>query len=122
MVISQRLVRKLCSCKKAAPPTAKEKFQLNEFGINCSKLYHPKGCPKCGNTGYSGRMAIFDILVVDDELRGLLEDEHTNLSNIQKQLKRSAGGNAMIRSGCNLAARGLTSLDEVRRVTLEVNN
>ena len=97
-------------------------MKFKEFGIDCSKVYGPKGCPKCGNTGYSGRVALFDILAVNDELRELLEDEHTNLSNIQKRLKSSAGGSAMIRSGYALAAKGITSTDEVRRVTLEVTN
>ena len=122
VVVSQRLVRKLCSCKKSASPSDEDKMKFKEFGIDCSKVFVPKGCPKCGNTGYRGRQALFDILAVDDELRELLEDEHTNLSNIQKRLKKSAGGNAMVRSGYALAAKGVTSLDEVRRVTMEVTD
>ena len=122
MVISQRLVRKLCSCKKAHALSEKEKTQFEYYGINCSKVFAPKGCSKCGNTGYSGRMALFEILMVDDELRELLEDEHTNLSNIQKRLKASTGGNAMIRSGYDAVSKGITSLEEVQRVTLELKN
>ena len=122
MVISQRLVRKLCSCKKAHALSEKEKTQFEYYGINCSKVFAPKGCSKCGNTGYSGRMALFEILMVDDELRELLEDEHTNLSNIQKRLKASTGGNAMIRSGYEAVSKGITSLEEVQRVTLELKN
>ena len=67
-------------------------------------------------------MALFDILAVDDELRELLEDEHSNLSSIQKKLKANSGGNVMLRSGFNLVAQGVTSFDEVKRVTMEMNN
>ena len=122
MVISQRLVRKLCTCKKPHTPSEQEKAQFKNLGIECGKIFAPKGCSKCGNTGYSGRMALFEILLVDDELRGLLEDEHTNLSNIQKKLKATAEGNAMLRSGYDLVAKGITSLDEVLRVTMELKN
>ena len=122
MVISQRLVRKLCSCKKPHTPSEQEKAQFKNLGIECGKIFAPKGCSKCGNTGYSGRMALFEILLVDDELRELLEDEHTNLSNIQKKLKATAEGNAMLRSGYDLVAKGITSLDEVLRVTMELKN
>ena len=122
IVVSQRLVRKLCSCKKSVTPSEEDRLMFGQFGISCSKLYEPKGCPKCGNTGYSGRVALFDILSVDDELRELLEDEHTNLSNIQKRLKKSTGGSLMIRSGYTLAAQGITSTSEVRRVTMEIKN
>ena len=122
VVVSQRLVRKLCSCKKPVAPSEEDRLQFGQFGISCSKLYEPKGCPKCGNTGYSGRVALFDILTVDDDLRELLEDEHTNLSNIQKRLKKGTGGSAMIRSGYVLAAKGITSTEEVRRVTMEIKN
>ena len=122
MVISQRLVRKLCTCKKPHTPSEQEKAQFKNLGIECGKIFAPKGCSKCGNTGYSGRMALFEILLVDDELRELLEDEHTNLSNIQKKLKATAEGNAMLRSGYDLVAKGITSLDEVLRVTMELKN
>ena len=98
------------------------KAQFKNLGIECGKIFAPKGCSKCGNTGYSGRMALFEILLVDDELRELLEDEHTNLSNIQKKLKATAEGNAMLRSGYDLVAKGITSLDEVLRVTMELKN
>ena len=122
MVVSQRLVRKLCSCKKARKVTAEEALKFRQAGIECSQVYEPKGCAKCGNTGYSGRMALFDVLLVDDELRALLEDEHTNLSNIQKKLQTQTQGNVMERSGLLQAADGVTSLAEVFRVTLELKN
>ena len=122
MIVSQRLVRKLCSCKKARKVTAEEALKFRQAGIDCSQVYEPKGCAKCGNTGYSGRMALFDVLLVDDELRALLEDEHTNLSNIQKKLQTQTQGNVMERAGLCQAADGVTSLDEVCRVTLELKN
>ena len=67
-------------------------------------------------------MAVFDILTVNDELRALLEDEHTNLSNVRRQLEKASHGNVMARSGYALVARGITSVAEVVRVTLDLKN
>ena len=120
LVVSQRLVRKLCSCKKYRPPTPEEAKILEEAGSRCSKIFVPTGCPHCGNTGYSGRAAIFDILAVNDELRTLLEDEHANLSNIRKKLECINEGNLMFKSGCKLVVQGDTSFEEVQRVTMEL--
>ena len=120
LVVSQRLVRKLCSCKKHRPPTEEEKAVMQKYGIDCSKVWIPKGCPKCGETGFSGRIALFDILSVTDTLRAALEDEHTNLSNIRKQLSHAESGNAMLRSGYALVADGVTSIEELQRVTMEI--
>ncbi|MBQ7693689.1 MAG: Flp pilus assembly complex ATPase component TadA [Lentisphaeria bacterium] len=122
VVISQRLVRKLCTCKKRVEPTPEQQATLREAGQECTCVYEPVGCPKCGNTGYSGRMAVFDILTVNDELRALLEDEHTNLSNVRRQLEKASHGNVMARGGYALVARGITSIAEVVRVTLDLKN
>ena len=65
-------------------------------------------------------MAIFDILAVNDELRTLLEDEHTNLSNIRKTLEGANEGSLMLKCGCSLVAKGETSFEEIQRVTLEL--
>ncbi len=120
LVVSQRLVRKLCSCKKHRPPTDEEKALFEKYGIECGKVYIPKGCPKCGETGFAGRIALFDILSVNDSLRSALEDEHTNLSNIRKQLAGASCGSAMLRSGYGLVAQGITSPEELQRVTMEI--
>ena len=122
LVVSQRLVRKLCTCKKGHAPTAEQSAELERFNIKCGKVYEPQGCSKCGNTGYSGRMALFDILAVDDSLRELLEDDRSNLSSIQKKLKEGPDGNVMLRTGYGLVAQGVTSFSEVKRVTMEMNN
>ena len=122
VVISQRLVRKLCTCKKRVEPTTEQQEALRQAGQECAYIYEPGGCPKCGGTGYSGRMAVFDILTVNDELRALLEDEHTNLSNVRRQLEKASHGNVMARAGYALVAKGITSVAEVVRVTLDLKN
>ena len=122
VVISQRLVRKLCTCKKRVEPTPEQQETLRQAGQECAYIYEPVGCPKCGGTGYSGRMAVFDILTVNDELRALLEDEHTNLSNVRRQLEKASHGNVMARGGYALVAKGITSVAEVVRVTLDLKN
>ena len=120
VVISQRLVRKLCDCKKRVEPTQEQKETLRQAGQVCTSIYEPGGCPKCGGTGYSGRMAVFDILTVSDELRTLLEDEHTNLSDVRRQLESASRGSVMARAGYALVAKGITSIAEVTRVTLDL--
>ena len=122
LVVSQRLVRKLCTCKKGRAPTAEEKAELANYGLKADKIYEPQGCSKCGKTGYSGRMAVFDILTVNDTLREMLENTNSNLSSINKRLKAAYGGNVMLRSGYNLVTQGITSFEEVIRVTMEMKN
>ena len=118
-IVSQRLVRKLCSCRKSKSPSEEEKNQFRSFGMECAKLFIPKGCDKCAGTGYSGRAALFDILTVDDHLRSLLEDKQATLFNIQQELKLANSGNMMLRSGLELALREVTSIEEVMRVSCE---
>ena len=119
-VVSQRLVRKLCSCKKSKSPTEEENNQFRSFGMECSKLFAPKGCDKCAGTGYAGRAALFDILTVDDHLRSLLEDTQATLFNVRQELQLANSGNMMLRSGLELAAGGVTSIEEVIHATLEL--
>ena len=81
-ILAQRLVRTLCKdCKEEYAPTQEEFAELMEeygleywdtLGITYSpdfKLYRPKGCAKCGNTGYKGRMGIHELLVATDEMK-----------------------------------------------------
>ena len=119
-VIAQRLLRLLFpACKEKYEPTDDE---LGKIGIKREQLkgetiYRAKGCDKCFDMGYSGRSAIFEMLLIDDEIRNL------TLGNVDSgQIKRKAiehGMTTLRTDGANHVLRGLTSIDEVIRVTEE---
>ncbi len=121
-VIAQRLLRFLCpSCKEPYEPSDDE---LMKLGISRGKLkdgvlYRAKGCEKCFDMGYSGRSAIFEMLIIDDDIRNL------TLGNVDSgQIKRKAmehGMTTLRMDGADHVVNGLTSIDEVMRVTEEEN-
>jgi len=119
-VIAQRLLRFLCaSCKEPYEPHEDE---LQRIGIRRSQLedgvlYRARGCEKCFSMGYSGRTAIFEMLLINDDIRNL------TLSQVDStKIKRKAiehGMTTLRMDGAEKVARGLTSVDEVMRVTEE---
>lgn len=118
-IVSQRLVRTLCpDCKSSfdlsdAPHTFDEiRPWLNEG--EGRKLYAAKGCPKCQQTGYSGRTGIFEVLPITQELRGLVSEGKSS-GDIRKAAMK---GNMMeFRQAALLkVARGITSTEEIFRV------
>lgn len=121
-VLAQRLVRKLCMhCRKPyqAQPEVIEEKGLSKFMVNGElTLYQSVGCKECGDIGYSGRMAIIEFLVMSDALRKMVM-EHKESGLIQEQAVKD-GMLTLYHDGLAKAAKGLTTLDEVLRVTTEV--
>jgi len=119
-VIAQRLVRVLCEeCKTPLQLDASHVRSLNGAGEEFvgEYVYKPKGCRKCFNTGYSGRQAIFEIMVMDDELKNLVMQ--TSDSNRIKESALRAGMNTLRHDGVSKVLKGVTSIGEVFRVTQE---
>ncbi len=119
-VIAQRLLRFLCSsCKEPYEPHDDElqRMGIRRGQIHDGVLYRARGCEKCFNMGYSGRTAIFEMLLIDDDIRNL------TLSQVDStKIKRKAiehGMTTLRMDGAEKVARGLTSVDEVMRVTEE---
>jgi len=117
--LAQRLVRALCpSCRKAYPP-GDEHF--DKLGVARGRLhggavfYHPVGCAECNNSGYKGRLGIFEILIVDDAVRTLIT-QRADASMIRKAAE-ATGFLSMREQAAEAVAAGLTSLEEVVRVT-----
>ncbi|MBI3318343.1 MAG: Flp pilus assembly complex ATPase component TadA [Candidatus Omnitrophica bacterium] len=113
LVIAQRLVRKLCAeCKEAHPPASslQEKVKLPP-----GTYFRPKGCPACRNSGYRGRVGIYEVLRADDKIRDLIAKGAT--ADEIKALSRSQGMKSLLESGIDKAAAGLTSLEEVFSIT-----
>jgi general secretion pathway protein E len=112
--VAQRLVRLLClHCKRATPATPGQEAKLGR-SLGGATYYAPVGCPKCGLKGYLGRRGAFEILTVDETLRGLIV-ERASPERMQRAAVAS-GMTTLVESGLALARRGETSLDEVIRM------
>jgi len=118
-IIAQRLVRKLCpQCKAPAILTEREMRTLNLDArqVAESDIMGPTGCDACRQIGYKGRMGIFEIFKVDDEVRHLINQELTS-----PQLRRRArelGMRTLREDGIRKVLSGTTSASEVMRVTM----
>jgi general secretion pathway protein E len=118
-VLAQRLVRTLCAaCRTTMAPTAGEAELLADMGLSRSQvLSAPVGCDACNDTGYRGRTGIYELLVIDDEVRRLIHDRAP-----EAILRDAAGRAGMIplrRDGARWLESGRTSLAELVRVTRE---
>jgi type II secretory ATPase GspE/PulE/Tfp pilus assembly ATPase PilB-like protein len=115
-VLAQRLVRKLCErCKEPYAPAPE---LLQRFGIPAEEgrvFYREKGCPQCHGTGYRGRTGVYELMVIDNAIRDLL----VGRPSIQaiKAAARKAGMRTLQQSGLYKVVAGITSLEEIARVT-----
>jgi len=114
-IVAQRLVRKLClNCKH---PIDDEHNILEELGIKHSpntQLWQAKGCDACNHSGYSGRMAIYEVLNIDESFHDAIMG-NANRSEIL-QLAKNNGMQSLLEDGINKAMQGHTSIEEVLRV------
>ena len=112
-VLAQRLVRVLCpECKKQYEPTPEE---AKLFQTRPVKLYAARGCDKCFSTGYYGRRGIFEFLVPGQEMRPMILKNQD--ADTLKRYAISKGMRTMMEDGLEKAALGMTSIEEVLRVT-----
>ncbi|MDP0490966.1 MAG: ATPase, T2SS/T4P/T4SS family [Verrucomicrobiota bacterium JB023] len=122
-VLAQRLVRGLCErCKAPAELTEREMRILNidRERAAAAGVLGPQGCPKCRDSGYKGRKGIFEIFQVDDEVRHLIND---NLSSPEMRKRaRELGMRTMREDGIRKVLAGITSAEEVIRVTMADEN
>lgn len=118
-ILAQRLVRKLCPhCRvgyPALPEVVAEKGLRRFTNAEQIMLYKPVGCEKCGGIGYRGRLAIIEFLVMNDAVRKMVM-AHQESGKIQEQAVAD-GMLTMYDDGVIKAIKGLTTLDEVLRVT-----
>ncbi len=118
-VLAQRLVRKLCpDCKEPYMPSAVE---LSRLGLTPGEIpnaiYRGKGCRLCRNTGYKGRIAIQELMVMDDEVRALVM-QNSDGATLRRHC--TAGGMKLLRQdGTDRVIAGETSVSELLRVTQE---
>ena len=120
-ILAQRLVRKLCPhCKEqyVALPEMVKQLGLTKFtGSADVTLYHAKGCAHCSNTGFMGRFCILEMLPMSDPLRSLVM-KHATSNELKAEAQRE-GMVSMYEDGMRKAIAGLTTFEEVLRVTRE---
>lgn len=118
LIIAQRLVRRICSaCIDDYKPDSKTlAFFKKEFGEKLvkQKFYKGKGCEECGQTGYKGRLGIFEVLLVNEKIRQLALVKASSDQIRQEAVK--AGMILMQEDGLDKIASGLTTIEEVLRV------
>lgn len=114
-VLGQRLVRRLCpDCREAYSPTAD---MLKDLKFKCETLYRPKGCNSCDGQGYMGRMGIYELLIFDESIRKLVL-KRASTSKIH-EVARQNGMITMLEDGLDKAREGLTTIEEIKRITRE---
>ena len=114
-VVAQRLVRTVCPhCRTPYHPPAELLETLHYRGDKTRPFVRGEGCQECFDTGFKGRMGIYEVLTIDADLREMISN-HASLEAIRKY-HRDHGGDSLLQQGLRLAERELTSLDEVSRV------
>ncbi len=122
LVIAQRLVRTLCSaCKEWCLPNDDQIAQLKGMGFDLGQLPDGKlavspGCTECFNSGYQGRVAIYEMLPMEEGVRALITEEAT-ASTLKKVAVTELGMRTLRQDGLLKLADGRTSPDEIMRVT-----
>ncbi len=116
-VVAQRLVRRICDDCKAPVKTVREcdLAYLRKFQAQVPTLYQGTGCDKCRQTGYKGRIGVFELLELNDDLRDLIS-RNPSLTELRRGA-RQAGMKALREDGLEKVAAGLTTVDELMRVT-----
>ncbi len=118
-IMAQRLVRKICSkCVESYSPTERELRLLGDLAgqVENVELKRGAGCPDCAYTGYSGRMGIYEIFVINDEVQHLIY-EQVNSGEL-RQRARELGMRTLREDGLRKVVAGITTLEEVFRVTM----
>lgn len=132
VVAAQRLVRRICeNCRAEFALTEMQKKSIQElfdaiqpkeitaYGLDPKQpivFFYGKGCDKCGKTGYHGRVAVYEVIEVDDELRAIISDHKANETEVRKAALRQ-GMMSMKQDGILKALKGITTLAEIERVT-----
>ncbi len=113
-VLAQRLVRKLCTCKAETTLTPAASLRAGQVLDPESKIFVPVGCPACDNTGYKGRVGIYELLIFDDSVRAAIR-RSGHLDEIGA-VARGRGLKLLHEDALEKVKAGITSLKEVQRV------
>lgn len=115
LVLAQRLVRQLCPfCKVPMKPTPEHIEKMGKHLEGVDKIFRANGCIRCLQTGFAGRRAVFELLLVNDEIREIIMKNPTP-GEITKVLAGTKF-TKLLQSGYQLVAEGITTVDEIERV------
>ncbi len=116
-IIAQRLVRRLCECKKPKEATVEEKQLLGVDTDKSCTIYEPCGCKLCNNTGYYGRMGIYEIMKISPAIKRLIS-KNADAEDIKNQAVKE-GMNTLKLAAANGVKEGITSIAEMIKATYE---
>ena len=118
-VLAQRLVRRICAdCRTEFEPSDELLMEL-QLPVETARqynFYYGKGCPTCHNSGYKGRVGLYELMDVTDDIRDLISED-ANVDDL-RNLARSQGMTTLRESGLKLIFEGVTTIDEVVRETV----
>jgi len=118
-IVAQRLVRKICTnCKTPFEPTEEMLMELGltPEDVGGKEFFYGRGCEMCNGTGYKGRIGLFEIMVLNDELRDLIMNRAS--TSVLREAARRAGMKMLRENGLELIYDGVTTIEEVVRETL----
>ena len=116
IIISQRLVGKLCDkCKRPANLSGDKIEQLKSRGIDASKIMQSVGCPDCGNTGFKGRIGVFDVLALDADLKQRIFADNMSSGGV-KEVGEKIIKSQLRKEAMKKVFEGVTSFEEVKSV------
>ncbi len=121
-VVAQRLVRRICAqCKRPYAPSEEELLRVPEIADELAggtlQLFKGAGCEHCAGTGYSGRAGVYEIMRITDQLESMILNQES--SGALKTAAVAAGMRPLRQAACDKLRQGVTTLDEVLRVTLD---
>lgn len=119
-VIAQRLVKELCPhCRREYEPDGRERELLGGTASEpVKRLWKPVGCSRCGNTGYSGRRAIYEFMEVDEEIGGMIQ-KGASPREIRTVLRKN-GSKSLREQARDMTIRGETSVEELEKIIYSV--
>jgi type IV pilus assembly protein PilB len=116
-VVAQRLVRKICrDCRTERDLTEMEKEIFKKNGVEIDKVFYGKGCSACHQKGYRGRLAVHEVLDLDDKVKRLLLN-HASMPEIKEYTKEN-GMSFLMQDGLEKVKAGLTTMDEIIQVSI----
>lgn len=119
-IVAQRLCRRICNnCKEEFVPLEEQLMELELLpeDVKGKVFYRGKGCDSCNNTGYRGRLGIYEIMTFDDEMRDLVM-QHAS-TNLLRNAARKRGMRSLRQAGLMSIFEGLTTIEEVVKQTIE---
>jgi len=118
-ILAQRLVRRIClECREAVEPTDDELIELHltREKLGDRKFYRGAGCNSCNNSGYKGRIGLFELMIIDDELRDLIMDNAS--ADVLRDAAQKKGMVLLRDAGMKFMFEGITTAEEVIRETI----